>query len=316
MVQKVIISILLILVWPMASFAGEMVVKKIVLGQFKVKNGSINISKSTPNWPEVNRHNLTMDDIGKIYLLNGRNKEIIIFNHEGNIDKKVALSIEKGKLLSDVENLNSSLEVSGNGERFLVGGFIFSKEGKFINEVDIVFPDIRLCNKTYINLQAPYVYDDKFQKIGNLMPKFADTEGHYDVDFKNKRKTLIKYSKDGKKLWEKQFAGYFAIIGVDARNNLYLSGVLKKGNPRSLYKLNSKGVILAQAPIPDPFPLLTQEEKDESLYSSEEFLSFFKLACNGNVYLIFQLSELPKRTYQRWLKGGEYFIYKFETKDQ
>ena len=49
------------------------------------------------------------------------------------------------------------------------------------------------------------------------------------------------------------------------------------------------------------------------MHSSEEFFSFFKVACNGDVYLIYQLGELPKLTFQRWLKGGEYFIYKFET---
>ena len=93
-----------------------------------------------------------------------------------------------------------------------------------------------------------------------------------------------------------------------------MDGKLRKNDSYSLYKLNSKGEILSQALIPNPFPFVTPEEKEEwHTRSSEEFFSFFELACNGQVYLIYQLQELPKRTFKRWLKAGEYFIYKFET---
>ena len=144
---------------------------------------------------------------------------------------------------------------------------------------------------------------------------FEDFEGRYSISYeKGKGLALIKLSLNGKKLWEKRFDGHFSIIGVDRNNHLYLEGSLRKGDLNSVYKLNSKGDIIAQTRIPDPFPLLTPTESEEwEMHASEEYYYFFKLACSGDLYLIHQLTELPDATFTRWLKSGKYFIFKFET---
>jgi hypothetical protein len=325
--KKICFSILFIIVWiiPRLSIAEEMVVKKIILAHFKVKDGHVvNLPKSDPYWPQVDRHILTVDDHGRIYILNLWNNEILIFNDSEKFNKKISLpgkpyrSVTKKPLAGE-----GYLEVSGDGKQFIVDiplfkGFILDQNGKVIKQFSKEetlqsFPDILLCNDTYIFLQKNYVYDKDFRLISRHFPGFADSEGKYDDDVWNN--TLIKYAKNGKKLWNKKFYRIFGIIGIDSNNFLYIKGELRKGEPYSLYKLNSKGEIMAQAPIPDPFPFITREEKNEwETRSSEEFLSFFKVACNGDVFLIYQLYELPNLTFKRWLNGGEYFIYKFETK--
>jgi hypothetical protein len=295
--------------------------EKITLARFKVKNMEIvNLPKEAPYWPQVDRHILTVDDEGKIYVLNLWNNEIIVFDNTGKLLKQIKLQFK----LTRSDYRNGAIEVSGDGSKFLVYGydknskpvqFIFGQDGKIIkqipmNEIIYNFPDVRLCNKPYYLFgKGTLLYDKNFKLIEEPFFGFADSEGKYVTTTKK----LSKYTHNGKIIWEKKFVMDFFIIGIDGSNNLYLGGTLKKGDPYSLYKLNSNGEILASAPIPKPFPFLTEEEKEEwKTTPSEESLSFFKLACNGNVYLIYQLTELPKRTFQRWLQSGEYFIYKFE----
>ena len=331
--QLVFCAVVLLLIGPVQSFAGQLSVKKITLSRFEVNNGEIVLQKTDPDWPHIDRHNLTVDDSGRIYVLNLRNSEILVFNDEGIVSMKIPLPITKS---TKVSSGNGYLEVSGNGESFLVETpsskgfpsepgyvksrrFIINKDGRIVREFkddDQIFalPDIRLCNKTYRALQGDYVYDEKFRLMGENLPLFSDLEGEYQYA---KGRKLIKSAKDEKTLWEKQFDGNFKMLGVDGRNQLYLIGILKKGDSYSLYRLNSKGDILSHVPIPDSFPFLTQEEKDESeMHSSEEFPLFFKLACNGHVYLIYQLGELPSLTFKRWLERGEYFIHKFEQENK
>jgi len=323
MIVKLIFSIFLIAAFLNSAYAEEMVVKKITLAHFKTKNGSIvNLPKSLPYWPQVDRHILSVDDSGTIYILNLWNNEILAYDDKGNLRNRIKLKVK----LNRFDYRNGALEVSEDGKYFWIDGydqlekimqFIFDKDGKVIRQLEESqlwpFPDIRLCNKTYVVLHGSYVYDQTFHLLREKFTGFNDAQGKYKSDLKNRK--LIKNTKDGKTLWGKQFYGNFRIIGVDNKNHVYIEGILRKGDPNSLYKLDAKGNIIAQTPIPDPFPFLTKEEKDEwELHSSEEFLSFFKLACSGDVYLIYQLTELPSITYKRWLKGREYFIYKFETK--
>lgn len=335
---KFVLTVVFLVLLLEQSFAEQMTVNKIVLSRFKVKNDNLtDLVKSDPYWPKIDRHNLTVDDNENIYVLNLLNREIILFDNSGKVYKKIALPIEsiKGKI-----DDYGALEVSGDGKRIFVNipsqgryayepdfipgkGLILNDKGEIIKQTG--FPEIhrRLCNKTYVNLQAPYYYDENFSLIGGYgddrerlsrlyLLSHTDSNGeYYDIE----KRSLIKYANDGKKVWKKQFDEYFRIIGIDINNYVYIEGVLRKGDPNTIYKLNSKGEIIAQVPIPDPFPFITQEEKDAwDAHSSEEFLSFFKLACNGDVYLIYQLGELPSLTFQRWLRGGEYFIYKFEVK--
>lgn len=336
LIVKFIFAILLMSALITSAYAEEMVVKKITLGHFKVKNNEIELSKSEPYWSKIDRHNLAVDDKDRIYILSILNREILVFSKTGTVAKKIPLPIEPIK-----KNLDDygQLEVSGDGKRFFVSipaqghwyepgysksrEFILNDESKIIKEFSdkerdkIFFPDVRLCNETYVSLPGGYVLDENFNLLkGKFTFAYPATEGSYVHKYeKVKGHMLIKYAKDGTKLWENKIDGNFRIIGADLNNYLYLDGILKKSDPNSLYKLNSKGDILAQAPLPDPFPFLTQREKDESeVGSSEEVLSFFKLACNGDVFLIYQLTELPSKTFKRWVKGGEYFIYEFETK--
>lgn len=297
-----------------------MIAKKITLTHFETKNNSIiNLPKSSPYWPQVDRHIIEIDDEGNIYILNLWNNQILVYDGNGKLKKKIELAVKLGRF----DYRNGALEVSGDGKRFWVDGYnesgilvqsIIDEKGSLIKqfpEDDIwSFPDRRLCNNTYVVFRGGYLYDKNFKLLSEKFTGFADPEGQYRVI----KKTLSKNSSTGNKLWEKPFDGNYGIVGIDANDNIYIHGVLKKGDSNSLYKLNSKGDILAQAPVPDPFPFKTKAEKDErEMHSSEEYLSFFKVACNGDVYLIYQLGELPEDTFKRWLKGGEYFIYKFES---
>lgn len=309
---------------PMAE---EMVVKKVVLGRFDVKDGGIVLNATDPDWPNIDRHNLTVDDHGRIYVLNIRSPEILVFNDAGKVLKKIPLPDSR---FDKTFPHAGYLEVNGNGDKFLVNlpargnrreksyhysrRFILDQSGKIIEEFYRVssFPDIRLCDNTYVFLQGPYMWDENFKEIGELMPKLMDSEGEYQTARGNR---LVKYSREGKALWAKQSYRHFSIKGIDSKDRLFLTGTLREGDSRSLYKLNSKGVILSHAPRPDPFPFLTQDEKDEwEFHLSEEIYSIFKFACNGDAYLIHQLGELPSLTFKRWLEKGEYFIYKFVSK--
>jgi hypothetical protein len=325
-VLKSICSILLfIFVISAPVFAGEMIVKKITLGRFAVENNKIVLSKSDPYWPAINRHNLAIDDKGYIYVLNIVNREINVFDDRGKISKKIPLPIKPFKKeLDDYGHL----EVSNDGKKIFVNipatkgfaherdfvpssGLAVNDKGEIIRQTGFPEVDIRLCNGTYVFLQGRYIYDNEFRLWKERFTGFTDSEGKYDIN----KQALLKTTRDGKKIWEKKFDGYFFIEGIDKNNYIFISGRLKKGDPNSLYKLGAKGNIIAQAPLPTPFPFLTQAERDEwDARPSEEFLSFFKVPCNGDAYLIYQLGELPTLTFQRWLKGGEYFIYKFETK--
>lgn len=332
-ILRIIFGLLLFNTQVAQVFAEEMTVKKITLGRFEIKNDVVlELVKNSPYWPQVDRHILTVDDRGQIYVLNRWHNEILVFEGTGKLYKRIAFPIDNNKPLK-FEPLDDKgfLEVSGDGNKLFIitnKEFILDRNGKILKQSSlqeslISATDIRLCNSRYVSLQAPYYYDENFSLIGGLGDNkerlsnlyklsHADSKGNYYII---EKRSLIKYTKEDKKLWEKVFDNSFRILGLDGIDDLYLTGILKKGDPGSLYKLDSKGNILSKAAIPDPFPLITQEEKQEwEVRPSEEFLSFFKLACNGDVYLIYQLGELPKLTFQRWLKGGEYFIYKFETK--
>ncbi len=308
-----------------SGFAQGITVKKIVLAKFATADDKIiTLPKSAPYWPEVNYRILSIDDAGRIYLLNLWNNEILRFSKDGKLGKTIPLSIK----LFRKEDLNGGLQVSGDGKHFFVEGYdqsekrqrlVLNEKGEIERKVpdseDIFqgFPETRFCNipNYYLFKQGGLLYDSNFQLLQERFSGFSDFEGRYKAD--NKNHVLVKYKKDGGKLWEKRFDGVLGILGVDSSNHLYLTGTFNKNDKNSLYRLDSKGHITGKAIIPNPFPLLTQKEKDEwESTSSEVPLTFLKLICRGNVYLMFQLGELPSLTYKRWLKGGEYYIYRFE----
>lgn len=317
-VLKLIVSFFLVVSLANTAFAEKMVVKRITLASFKTRNDAIiGLPKTSPYWPEVDRHILTVDDSGNIYILNLWNNEILVYNGRGKYLKKVNLRVK----LYRERYQNGYLETSGDGKQFYVYGldqskhsvqFVFDSSGNVVKKLPFLsFPDVRLCNGTYVFFQGQYVYDQDFNRIEEVYKdNCADSEGKYGHSYNNK---LIKFDKNGNIIWQKQFR-HFGIVGRDNNGFFYVEGRLKKNDPNTLYKLDSKGNIVAQAPIPKPFPFLTKEEREErDSTASEELPYIFKLACNGDVYLIHQLGELPGRTFNRWLKGGEYFIYKFET---
>ncbi len=325
MVIRIIISVLLMLACATSSRAEEFSVRKVILSRFKVKNDVIvDLPKMSPYWPEVNRGILAIDNQGRIYILNLWNNEILVFNDQGKLRDKISLPMR----LYRFEHMNGEIEVSGDGKRLFVEGYdqsnkmnqiLLDQNGKivrqFISDNEIIwnFPDARLCNKPYyLFKKGGLLYDENFYKLSGQYQGFVDSEGKYTFDFE--KRLLIKLRQDGGRIWEKQFNTNIEIVGLDANSFLYIVTRLKNDDPDYLYKLNSKGKILAKVPIPKPFPLLTQEEKEDfyALISEEPFASF-KLTCNGDVYLIFRLNKLPEPAFKRWLKGGEYFIYKFET---
>jgi hypothetical protein len=308
--------------------ADEMIVKKISLSKFKPNTLTrIPSKEQSPYWPEIDRHTLTIDDNNRIYVLDIVNMRVLVFHDDGKKDKAIKIPV---KMISKDYVGYGQIEVSAEGDKIFIkpppgeffqaknanskiGGITLDNNGNIINTSESPYVDKRLCNETYIDLHGRYVYDENFHLLKEQFAGYSDSEGKYKHIAGKHR--LIKFNNEGKQLWEKRFDGNFGIIGVDRSNYIYIEGRLRKGDPNSLYKLNSEGKILAQVRIPDPFAFLSKEEKEEwDLHASEEFLDFFKLTCNGDVYLIYQLTELPKRTFERWLKGGEYFIYKFETK--
>ncbi len=331
------IAIFMVVLFSASGFAQGITVKKIVLAKFKTADDKIiNLPKSSPYWPQVNYRILSMDDAGRIYLLNLWNNEILRFSKDGKLEKTIPISIK----LFEKEDLNGGLQVSGDGKRFFVEGYDQSKKRQRLvlnekgeierkisgSEIFQGFPETRLCNvpNYYLFKQGGLLYDSNFQLLKERFSGFSDSEGWYKVDSMNH--VVVKYKKDGGELWEKRFEGFLGVpeicrsgilgvVGVDNSNHLYLTGTLKKNDKYSLYRLDSKGRVTAKTAIPNPFPLLTQKEKDEwKSHSSEVPLYFFKLTCNGDVYLIFQLGQLPSMTYKRWLEGGEYYIYRFESK--
>ncbi|TAN38201.1 MAG: hypothetical protein EPN25_14225 [Nitrospirae bacterium] len=302
--------------------AAQMQVRKITLAEFKVKNGNIvGLPQGSPYWPQVDRHIVTADDAGNIYVLNLWNNEMLRFDGRGKLQSKIKLQFTFTR--SDYRN--GALEVSGDGKRFYVYGadspgqsalLIFDKTGRIVKQFPhdeslINFPDHRLCNSPYFLFgKGQLLYDEDFKLMREPFSGFFDSSGRYV----HESRKLTKFAKDGQIIWEKRFEKDFVIIGLDGNSNLYLVGTLRKGDPYSLYHLNPKGNLLSQTPIPNPFPFKTAEEKNEwEMHASEEPLSFFRLACDGSVYVIYQLSDLPKRTFERWSKGGQYFIYKFES---
>jgi hypothetical protein len=324
MIIRIILSLIILPILMCSAYAEKIDVKKITLAHFKIKDGSIiNLPKTSPYWPEVDRHILTVDDLGNIYILNLWNNEILIYDKYGKLQRTVIIK----EILSRDKYINGNIEVSGDGKRIFVEGydhfqksaqFILDQDGNIVKRLtknDFIWniPDRRLCdNPFYLFEKGRLIYNNEFKLLEDKFNGFNDSEGKYKYGEKH---ALIKIAKDGKNIWVNHFYGNFGIIGVDRNDYIYIEGRLRKGDRNSLYKLSSKGEILAQVRIPNPFPFLTKEEQEDwDMHASEEFLSFFKLTCNGDVYLIYQLGELPKRTFQRWLKGGEYFIYKFETK--
>ncbi|MBI5634422.1 MAG: hypothetical protein HZA15_13205 [Nitrospirae bacterium] len=316
--------ILIVLYMVPNIYAEEMKVSKIILGRFKSEKNNVNIlPKSSPYWPRIDRHNLAVDDIGQIYILNLASRHIMVFNPEEKLLREIQIPIDTIRKKTDSYG---KLAVSGDGKQLYVNipsqgksyepnyivdsGLTLNNKGEIVKKEGFPEVDIRLCDGNYVFFQGSYLYDKNFNILKQKFSGFGDKEGKY----RSYKGLLTKTSSSGKKLWKKQFYGNFAIIGIDASNYVYVEGGLKKGDPNSLYKLDSKGNIIEQAPIPNPFPFKTQAEKDEwEMHSSEEFFSFFKVACNGDVYLIYQLGELPEATFKRWLNGGEYFIYKFES---
>jgi hypothetical protein len=211
-------TFLSILILAAPVFAGEMLVKKITLGRFAMKNGNIVLATSDPYWPAINRHNLAIDDKGCIYVLNLLNREVIVFNDTGKISKKIPLPIKpfKKELIG-----YGQLEVSDDGKRIFVNipgaglgyerdfvpssGLTVNDKGEVIRHAGFPEVDIRLCNRTYVFLQGSYIYDNEFRRLKERFIRFTDSEGMYDI---NKR-ALAKTTREGKKLWEKQFDGYF-----------------------------------------------------------------------------------------------------------
>lgn len=324
--MKKIIGGLAILLMISPVIADEVAVRKITLAKFTTNDGAIiKQPPLSPYWPRVDRHLLTIDDSGNIYILNLWNNEVIQFDKNGVELSRIELPGKPYK--STVTHPLSGegyLEVTGDGSQLIVSiptqkGYVILKNGKIVKELSrketlLPFPDMRLCNGMFVNLYSGTYYDLNFKSLGKKYARWSDEEGQYDYDANNHR--LIKYSSTKSVIWDKKFDGKFQIIGVDAEGFLYLHGKLGKADAYSLYKLNSSGKIVAKTKIPEPFRPRTNEEKNAWLVgSSEEFPSFFKLACDGSVYLIYQLSEIPKTTYQRWLNSGEYYIFKFEKQE-
>jgi hypothetical protein len=297
----------------------EVSARKLVLGTFKTREGKlIREDKSMPNWAQVDYHLISVDDRDQIYVLNLWNNEILVYDGRGTLRNRIPLKVK----LYREEYRNGSIIISGDGEQFLIQGLndkglnrklIVDKTGtikrEFHHREMANLPDVRHCDGRYRFRKAGYMYDAEFRKEKSDFTGFSDSEGIYVSSLHAKE--LAKYSMSGKLLWKRKFYGYIA--GIDKNGFVYATGSPRQEDPLSLYKIDAHGRIIARASIPDTFPLLTDEERDErDLLASEHSLSEIVLTCNGDAYMIFRLFELPKRTFQRWLKGGEYFIYKFE----
>jgi len=325
MLRLLILGILIIFVSISPSDADELIPVRVTLSHFSVNNDKLILPEDAPYWPELEQASIAIDNNNYLYVLNLWNNEILVYGNDGTQIRKIKLPVK----LFRFKFMNGRIEVSGAGDRFYVDGYdqakklqqiIFNEKGnlikKFSDEKEIAwnFPTTRLCNKPYfLFLKGGLLYDENLQQIKEPFVGFSDNEGRYYFDYK--KHLLVKLSKDGGALWEKQFKSDFEIIGVDSNNYLYIVKRLENEDPDYLYKLDPKGKIKAQVKIPNPFPLLTQTEKDDfyALKSEEPFASF-RLTCNGEVYLTYRISKLPESVFKRWSKGGEFFIYRFESK--
>lgn len=299
-------------------------ITKIILGKFKSKNGKIiDIPKDVPDWigsyRGIYRGNIGIDDNDNIYVLNHKNNEILIYDDRG---KQVGRINIKHKITED-----ATFEVSGDGKRFFIiqnsEGYVINRKGKSIKTVKKFYvSDItRKCDGTFVNYYGRRLYDQNLnlvkesQRAGTFLT--TDIEG-------NKYSCLqgqLQYSLIGKIIWEKSLPECLNIIGTDSKGNVYAQ-IKTSPEGRGDYgflKMDKNGNKIKSLTIPihifDSFSLFSFDDKDREeweLYASEEPIEWDKLTCKGNIYRIYSFWQLPKDALQRWLKGGEYFIYKFE----
>lgn len=292
-------------------------IKKIILGKFKSKDGEIiGLPKDAPYWKEVDRTYIAIDDSDNIYVLNWRNSEILIYTDMGKQIGKVKI---KHELRSP-----GSLEVSGDSKRFFLiqglKGYVINRNGEIIRSAEEFYgADLtRRCDGNYVDHYGQNLYDQNLNHIRGTRHKILrKTDGKRDYYICG-RENLEKYSSSGKIIWKKPLSGCRGIVGIDGENNIYLeieAGPGGRGDWKFI-KMDKDGKVIKTIPIPDyvlhPVPFDERDKEEWETYASEEPFEWDKLTCKGNIYRIYSFWQLPKGALQRWLKGGEYFIYKFE----
>ncbi len=312
-------------------------IKKIILGKFKSKNGkSVDLPKDVPDWIGsyrgnigidgypyfhfgIYRGNIGIDDNDNIYVLNHKNNEILIYNDRGRQVRRIKIKHEVAE--------DSNFEVSCDGTRFFIfqdsKGYVLNHKGEIIKTVKGSYLDLtRKGDDTLIDYYGRRLYDQnlnliKESKLIEHLRKMDGQGNYYRCSWDESKKPLsvylVKYSPSGDIIWKKLFSKCPDIIGIDAKDNVYLPG------EGGFLKLDKDGNKIKSLTIPihisDSVSLFSFDDKDREeweLYASEEPLEWDKLTCKGNIYRIYSIWQLPKGALNRWLKGGEYFIYKFE----
>src|SRR3972149_3497385 len=183
------------LVISIAAFSEEYIgVKKITLGKFEARDSDI------PFWKEIDRRYIAIDDSDRIYVLNRKNNEILIYSDTG---KQVGHIRVKHKIIDD----DGRFEVSGDGNSFFLlqrgKGYVLGRNGEIIKTTteNIYTTDVTWrCDGRFITGYWETIF------------RPSDAKGNYFVCGKD---NLQNCAPSGAVMWEKQIHGCRGIVGID-----------------------------------------------------------------------------------------------------
>lgn len=305
-------------------------IKKIVLSKFKDYKGNIVLDDNMPDWLNIDRRQIAIDDKDNIYVLDVRRNEILVYKHSRQDKSKIYLKPVKTIKFNmdeyEVLTLNDSFEVSSNGDRFYITSlypFLLDYNGRKKAMSGFPYSELsRKCNNKYVTRYGRYLYDKNIKllkKADKKILRYTDSNGNY---FLSTRFDIFQYSPSGELIRQEAIDEGRGIIGIDGKDNIFLkteAGAGGNGDWRIL-KIDKEWNRIGEIQIPEnilfPIPFDDKDLDDLEYYASEEPFEYFKINCNGSIYLIHSFRQYPDRAFQRFLEGGEYYIYKLNFKQQ
>lgn len=289
--------------------------ERIILGDFKIKDGFTNAGKYSVPWLELETSHVAFDDSHRIYILDKGKKRALQFASEGKLIKEVELSsavfADKSEELGDDGYIPYQIKVSSDGSYIYVteGGkennwAIFDKNGKSIKRNKNHNWLQRRCNDRFrsdrdiveLNNQLEVIKSIKVTAV-RQQNEIIDSENNLYSLNPQETNALTKRKADGRQQWKKNISNagkVLWLLGVDGADCIY---VLTDG-PMRIIKINGEGEQVALIDVP-----ATPFFKDWRRVS-------FNVLCDGTVFCV------PSH-YAVWqeLKNsidGEYMIYKFQ----
>lgn len=293
--------------------------EKIVLGEFKVKNGFTDASTFSVPWLELETSHVAFDDSHKIYILDKSKKKVLQFTSEGKLNREITLSsvdfADKSEELGDEGYIRYQIKVSA------VGSFIYVTEGGKENNWAVFDKNGKLIKKNIKHNWLQRRCNDKFSandgslelnnqlEIVNKITGSVDQHQNEVIDSKNSlysldlkkmnSNVLIKKTADGKQLWGKVIVNYkkaLSLLGIDGDDCVY---VLMDG-PLKIIKINSDGEQIADIALPNV-----------AFFKDWRYVSF-NILCDGTVFCVPTHYCLWQELRNSTAAEYEYMIYKFQ----